>query len=164
MGEIKILEYEEQYQNEVSDLILHIQQKEFQIAITKEDQPDLKNIPNFYQTGQGNFWVARYDEHIVGTIALLDIGNHQGALRKMFVQNEYRGKKYHVAQLLLQELINWSRSHEIKQIYLGTTEKFLGAHRFYEKNQFVRIDQNELPEAFPRMKVDTRFYKMNILD
>lgn len=164
MGEIKILEYEEQYQNEVSDLILHIQQKEFQIAITKEDQPDLKNIPDFYQTGQGNFWVARYHDHVVGTIALLDIGNHQGALRKMFVQNEYRGKKYHVAQLLLQELINWSRSHEIKQIYLGTTEKFLGAHRFYEKNQFVRIEQNELPEAFPRMKVDTRFYKMNILD
>ena len=31
---------------------------------------------------------------------------------------------------------------------------------FYEKNEFIKIDKTALPEAFPLMKVDTRFYKL----
>ncbi len=38
---------------------------------------------HFDQTGKGNFWVALYDDKVVGTISFLDIGNHQVALRKM---------------------------------------------------------------------------------
>ncbi len=36
-------------QQHVVDLIVTIQQKEFNIPITAEDQPDLRNIPNYYQ-------------------------------------------------------------------------------------------------------------------
>jgi hypothetical protein len=67
----------------IGAVILPIQQLEFGIPITLEDQPDLGNISSFYQHGRGNFWVAEVDERIVGTIALLDIGNSEAALRKM---------------------------------------------------------------------------------
>jgi len=63
---------------------------------------------------------------------------------------------------LLQKLIDGAREHAIQEIYLGTTEKFLAAHRFYEKNQFVKIPKGNLPDAFPIMKVDTRFYKYKV--
>ena len=43
-------------------------------------------IETFYQRNHGNFWVAIYDGKVVGTVALLYIGNHQVALRKMFVK------------------------------------------------------------------------------
>ena len=58
----------------VIELILPIQREEFGISITAEDQPDLQDIPEFYQTGAGNFWVAKAATRIVGTIALKDMG------------------------------------------------------------------------------------------
>lgn len=162
MDQIRIIEYSQEYQEEIIELILSIQRGEFNVSITKEDQPDLKDIENFYQVKSGNFWIAIYHNQVIGTISLVDIGNGQGALRKMFVKAPFRGKGYHTGKLLLQNLINWSKAHGISEIYLGTTEKFLAAHRFYEKNNFKQICKEALPAAFPIMKVDTRFYHIDI--
>lgn len=161
MDNILIREYSNEYQEQVIDLILNIQRGEFKIDITKDDQPDLSDIPDFYQKG-GNFWVALHKKQVVGTIALINIGNQQGALRKMFVKAEYRGKDYGIAKQLLLKLRTWAKDRNMREIYLGTTEKFLAAHRFYEKNEFVAIAKEQLPAAFPIMKVDTRFYKHNL--
>ena len=147
----------------IFDLILPIQQEEFDIPITREEQTDLDRIPEFYQQNKGNFWVAITDNgRIVGTISLVDIGNGQGALRKMFVASDYRGQPHHTASHLLKTLLDWSRDQGIKTIYLGTTEKFKAAHRFYEKNGFDLIDVETLPETFPLMAVDTRFYRYRL--
>lgn len=161
MKTIMIKEYTEKYKNEIIELILGIQQNEFNIPITREDQPDLDSIPDFYQVRNGNFWIAIECGHVVGTIAMTDIGNRQGALRKMFVNRDYRGNGS-TARKLLQTLIDWSRIRSMDEIYLGTTEKFLAAHRFYEKFGFVRIAKEQLPASFPIMKVDTRFYKYDL--
>ena len=146
---------------DVVDVILPIQ-REFGIDVTIEQQPDLLDIPGFYQKGVGNFWVALVDDKVVGTIALLDIGRRQGALRKMFVRSEHRGATAGVAKLLLATLLAWCEDKALREIYLGTTAKFLAAHRFYEKNGFVEIDKNLLPSAFPIMAVDTKFYTLTL--
>lgn len=143
----------------VTDLILSIQQTEFNIPITARDQPDLADIPGFYQTGKGNFWVACQANQVVGTAALLDIGNHQAALRKMFVRKDFRGPETGTAGKLLATLLDWTGQKGIRQVFLGTTPKFLAAHRFYEKNGFTEIGKDELPAAFPVMTVDTKFYR-----
>jgi N-acetylglutamate synthase-like GNAT family acetyltransferase len=160
--DIVIKKFTEDYKDDVIDLILDIQQNEFNIPISKEDQPDLSDIPNFYQSGGGNFWVALYNGRVVGTIALIDIGNHQGALRKMFVKPAFRGSKYNTAKLLLFQVITWVREYGIHDIYLGTTELFLAAHRFYAKHKFVQIKKETLPDTFAIMKVDTRFYQLKL--
>ena len=162
MSEVLIEIYTDTYKNEVGDLIVNIQNAEFGIPITLEAQPDLKEIPRFYQTNNGNFWIAKVDNQVVGTISLLDIGNHGGALRKMFVNKDYRGKEFGVGQMLLGTLLDWARSKNITEIFLGTTEKFIAAHRFYEKNGFKEIEKQELPEAFPVMAVDNKFYQILI--
>ncbi len=146
----------------VIDLILPIQREEFGIAITAEDQPDLRDIPEFYQTGRGNFWVAKAAAQIVGTIALKDIGEGTGVLRKMFVARPHRGPHGKVAVRLLDVLLEHGRSSGLRRIYLGTTDKFLAAHRFYEKSGFRRVDEQSLPQNFPRMVVDTRFYAIDL--
>lgn len=152
-------EYSNTYQTQVVDLILYIQQQEYNIQITKEDQPDLFKIEDYYQKGNGNFWIALYNDKIVGTISLLDIGNHQVALRKMFVERDYRGGEFNIAASLLNNAIKWAREKSIKAIYLGTTPQFLAAHRFYEKNGFISIGLEDLPVNFPVLHVDKRFYK-----
>jgi N-acetylglutamate synthase-like GNAT family acetyltransferase len=156
---ISVSIYSNIYQEQVLDLILHIQQEEYNIQITKDDQPDLFTIKDFYQTGNGNFWVALYNNKVVGTISLLDIGNHQVALRKMFVDKQYRGGDFKTASLLLNTALNWSREKSIVTIYLGTTPQFLAAHRFYEKNGFTKINSDELPKKFPILQVDKKFYQ-----
>ncbi len=98
----------------------------------------------------------------MGTIALLDIGFAMGALRKMFVAKNYRGPEYGVSKGLLKTLMNWASEKRVEEIYLGTTDRFLAAHRFYEKNGFKQVCKHELPKSFPVMVVDTVFYKHNI--
>lgn len=162
MSAVNIEVYTDIHKNDVADLILSIQNAEFGIPITLELQPDLNAIPEFYQTNNGNFWIAKIDDEIIGTISLLDIENHQGALRKMFVHKNYRGKEFGVGQKLLTTLLEWSRQRGITEIFLGTTEKFIAAQRFYEKNGFKEIQKQKLPESFPVMAVDVKFYTLSI--
>ena len=156
---IQIVPFVSRYTEGVGALIIGIQRDEFGIPITLEDQPDLDDIAAYYQRGAGNFWVALADSEVVGTVALLDIGNQQGALRKMFVHASYRGREHGVSARLLDTLLDWSRARALKEIYLGTTEKFLAAHRFYERNGFAQIAATDLPPSFPKMAFDTRFYR-----
>jgi GNAT superfamily N-acetyltransferase len=146
----------------VIDLILPIQREEFGVAVTLADQPDLLSIPGFYQQRAGNFWLALDAGRVIGTIALLDIGSSQGALRKMFVHEAYRGGELSVARRLLETLLAWSKQQALSDIYLGTTIKYLAAHRFYEKNEFCEIERGALPAAFPIMQVDTKFYRRTL--
>jgi len=144
----------------VIGLILPIQREEFGVPVTAEDQPDLRDIETFYQSGTGDFWLAEIGGIVVGTIGLKDIGGGQAALRKMFVASSHRGKEYGVAAALLETLLAHARRSELSTIFLGTTEKFLAAHRFYEKNGFSVVPPDDLPLVFPRMAVDSRFYKL----
>ncbi len=154
---IEIKPYLSGHQDQIIELVFRIL-AEFNLPLTVKNQPDLNQIPQFYQIGQGNFWVAFVDNRVVGTIALVDIGNNQAALRKMFVDKDYRGKEKNIAQSLLNTLLTWSKQKGINEIYLGTQSIFLAAHRFYEKNGFVEISKRMLPKAFPANLVDSKFY------
>lgn len=162
MNKVNIEIYTIAHKEEVINLILDIQVAEFGIPITLDQQPDLNQVPEFYQTNKGNFWVAKIQDRIIGTIALLDIGNDKAALRKMFVHKNYRGQVYAIGQRLLHVLIDWTKIQGIKEIFLGTTAKFIAAQRFYEKNGFEEIEKKDLPDAFPIMKVDVKFYRFRV--
>lgn len=162
MRVVKIETYTNSDKKDVADLILQIQNAEFGIPITLAMQPDLNDIPGFYQTNSGNFWVAKMDDKITGTISLLDIGDRKGALRKMFVDKDYRGKQFGVGQQLLNKLIEWAKQKGFTEIFLGTTEKFIAAQRFYEKNGFKEMAKKELPKTFPVMEVDIKFYRFSV--
>ena len=165
----KIIPFAAEHATGVVSVILPIQQSEFGVPITLDAQPDLLDIAGFYQRNCGNFWVAVASSgdtdagvtrtEVVGTIGLLDIGNRQAALRKMFVAAAYRGAEQGVAKQLLDELLVWSVKQGITEILLGTTDKFVAAHRFYEKNGFTEVQKFSLPQTFPVMAVDSKFYR-----
>lgn len=160
MDDTVIIPYDKAYLQDLARLVTNIQQNEFGIPITLEEQPDLIDIPGFFLAGKGNFWLALRDGGVVGCIALKDIGNGRGALRKMFVDAHYRGVSYGVGQGLLDTLLVWARENGFWEILLGTTDKFLAAHRFYEKNGFLRIPKSSLPQEFPVASVDSIFYRL----
>ncbi len=146
------------YEQQVIELIVGIQSGEFGVKITAADQPDLKDIANFYQWGNGNFWIALSENQVLGTVSLTDIGNHQVGLRKMFVKQGFRGQPYNIGQSLLDMALEWCVDRNIKQVFLGTVPHYYSAHRFYEKNGFIRLEKSELPSAFHLMDADKWFY------
>ncbi|SEO67950.1 Acetyltransferase (GNAT) family protein [Flavobacterium sp. CF108] len=160
--EPKIKLIENQYSNVIVDLILNIQQKEFNVPITIEDQPDLLTINDFYYASGGGFWGAFINEELVGTIALVKFEYNAAAIRKMFVKKEFRGKEFSIAQKLLETLITHSKENGIDDLYLGTVSILEAALRFYEKNDFVRIEKEKLPTAFPLMAPDNVFCHLTL--
>jgi N-acetylglutamate synthase-like GNAT family acetyltransferase len=159
---IRVMPYQDRYFAATTHLIVSIQRDEFGFDIDLARQPDLSDIPAFYQRDAGHFWVALTGDTVVGTIALKDIGEHRVALRKMFVAADYRGATWGVAAKLLQTAVDWAKQHAVGSIFLGTTEKFRAAHRFYEKHGFTLIDKASLPDNFLFMPVDTRFYRLHL--
>lgn len=151
-----------EYSEQVIDLILTIQQKEFNIPITIQDQPDLLEIESFYQEAGGNFWGAFIDGELVGSIALVKFEERAGAVRKMFVKKEFRGREFNIAQILLEILISFCRENNIHYIYLGTINVLKAAQRFYERNEFSKIEKETLPAKFPLMSADDIFYHIKI--
>jgi GNAT superfamily N-acetyltransferase len=150
------------YCPQVIDIVLTIQRVEFSLPITLDDQPDLRDIETNYHQGGGNFWGAFLGEELIGTIALINGGRGLGAIRKMFVKKEYRGKELGVAQKLLNTLVSYCRDNQYVDIYLGTVPPLKAAHRFYERNGFVATDVTDLPTHFPRMAADSMFYHLRL--
>jgi len=157
--EIIIRPFKEAYRKKVTNLIIQIQRNEFGIDITLNDQPDLLRISQFYQSKNGNFWCAINSfEEIIGTIALIDIEDRMGVIRKMFVRQDCRGKEKNVAKDLLDVLENWAKKKQFTKLYLGTVDKLKAAQKFYFKNDYKIIDPSLLPTCFPRMLVDNLFF------
>jgi N-acetylglutamate synthase-like GNAT family acetyltransferase len=143
--------------DEVLAFIVGIQRDELGVAITAEDQPDLVDVPGVYEA----FWVARAGGAVAGTIAAIRIAPDAVALRKMFVAREQRGGAG-LAGRLMDTLVAWAAADGVRTIYLGTTSVMHAAHRFYDKHGFALIDPEELPASFPRMAVDSRFYRRDL--
>jgi GNAT superfamily N-acetyltransferase len=164
---IRIEPYAAEHRNSLIEMILAIQQDEFDLPITYGEQKDLHDINASYRIGAGQFWVAQPADmqtaFVIGSLGFHDMGVDQdgkrvGALRKMFVRKEYRGRQHGVASGLLKTLEEHAARNAMAALYLGTTEAFKAAHRFYEKHGYEPIAPEQLPAKFVRLAVDTRFY------
>ncbi len=155
---MKVITFTKKHNQEVADLVLDIQQNEFNVPVTLVGQPDLLDVQSFFQKDKGNFWVAISNGKVVGTIGLIDCGDGVGCLRKMFVHHKFRGTETGTARKLLAELENWAVKKGFKSIYLGTIERLDAAIKFYLKNGFSPIEMENLPASFPKMAVDTHFF------
>lgn len=146
----------------VVDLVLGIQTAEFGLPISAADQPDLLDVPGHYLRRGGGFWVATDRGAVVGSVGLLRIAAGQGVLRKMFVAPTHRGRAPGVARALLHAALRGCRERGIGGLWLGTTAAFGAAQRFYAREGFEAVAGDDLPPDFPRMAVDTLFFRRTV--
>lgn len=140
---MEIITYQEKYKQQIIDLILHIQNDEAKIDLPLEEQPDLLDIPNHYQKSGGEFWLAVEDNTVIGTLALMDMGNGNGILKKGFVKKEYR--KCGILTKLYKNLLAYAKNKNMKQLMFDTPSVATDCHRFFEKVGYLRINKNEQP-------------------
>lgn len=157
---VEIIEFNKTDQSMIRDFVLGIQNGEFNLGFTQAEQPDLIDTEKFYQNG--NFWTARINGEIVGTIGLQNLDNHNGVLRKMFVRKDYRGSDLKIAQLLFDTLTAFSLSIDLKLIWLDTPAIAVASHSFYERNGFQQTDKLNLPENYVFPDKNSKIYKLSI--
>lgn len=138
--------YEDRYKKEVIDLILHVQNAEYDVGISTEEQPDILDIQSSYINNGGNFWVALNDnDEVVGSIGLQKETNEVAVLKKFFVYKEYRGKEFGIGTDLYKALIDFAKKQGLSKIILDTPSKATRSHSFYKKVGFNEIAKEDLP-------------------
>ena len=150
---IKILNYNQIMQQEIEKFIvdnikneLNINEDIFNILTC-----DLKDIENNYINTGGSLLFA-YDTNnkkIVGTIAI-KFENDVALLKRFYVDKEYRGKK--VGYLLYNNLEKQIIIKKINKIYLTTGNNLKTAHKFYERNGWIKEKLN--PGIYVRKEAD----------
>jgi len=158
---IKVLPFADQDQQQVRDFVLAIQNTEFNLGFTEEEQPDLLNTAHFYQGG--GFWLAKEADELVGTIGLQRLDADNGVLRKMFVLRQYRGTTPSVAQCLFDTLVEQARRAGFRTLYLDTPAIAVASHKFYERNGFAQIDRQVLPPAYSFPDRNSKVYRRSLV-
>ncbi len=149
----QIIPFENRYQYAISSMMDQIQE-EFEIPFRNPNGKQISDIAD----GENLFWVAVEGGRVLGTIGLSRIDNTHAFLRHLFVAKEARGEQG-VARSLLDTALNKAEQLDCESLYLGTMEQFKAAQRFYDKNGFVRIPREALPQQMPVSPMDTVFYR-----
>lgn len=160
---ITIQPFSEIYQKQVENLVLGVQNGEFNLGITAQDQPDLPNIGAFYKNGQ--FWIALNEQNqLMGTIGIQPLNEKQAVLRKMFMDKSMRGNKdVNLAQRLFETLLAFAKQKSYQELWLDTPPPAYAAHRFYEKNGFELMPTESTPKDFITPAVpNLRIYRLTL--
>jgi N-acetylglutamate synthase-like GNAT family acetyltransferase len=155
-----IYRFQRQWQEQLTNLVLNIQNHEFHLGLTQAQQPDLVDTENFYKDGA--FWVALDKNSVIGSIGIQVLQAEIGILRKMFVHKDFRGKELGIAQQLFDTLLIEANYLKIKTIFLDTPPIAHAAHRFYERNGFVETYRDNLPQNYKFVEMPLKFYMLNI--
>ena len=125
-------------------LVLHCQNDGTRPLVGVEDQSDLLHIEEEYIYDGGNFWVAKENGKVAGTIGLMNKGNGLCILKKFFV------------------FLEFAKLHGFSRIILDTPKNTDRAHLFYEKAGFRRIEKEELPVEYDYPYDDSHFFYLDL--
>lgn len=148
----QIISFEPKYQEAITRMMDKIQE-EFEIPFRNPDGKTISDVMD----AENLFWIALDRDHLLGTIGLSRIDDHNCFLRYFFVAKEGRGKTG-VSQLLMDKALLEAKNNNYEHVYLGTMDQFKAAQKFYAKNNFVCIPKEALPDLMPVSPMDSLFY------
>lgn len=100
-------------------------------------------------------WIALAGGHVVGSIALRDLGGDAYELKRMYLRSGHRGRG--VGKRLLVTALDWARANGVRVVRLDTTERMVAARRLYESEGFVRV-----PGEAPRQGQQRLLYELTL--
>ena len=160
---VEIKEYIQSDTDEIIALVLHCQNDGTRPFVTVENQPELLCIKEKYINGGGNFWVAKENGKVAGTIGLMNEGNGLCILKKFFVYEPYRGTPHYLGRQLYGVFLEFAKRNNFKKIILDTPKNTDRAHKFYEKAGFEKIRKEELPIAYDYPYTECDFFILDLL-
>lgn len=159
---ITISQFEDKYTQDIIDIVLHFQNDGTRPIVSVDDQPDLLNIADEYINKGGNFWIAKNDEKLIGTIGIMPYNKEIAVLKKFFVYEDYQGKPNHVGRKLYDVLLTYAKEQGYKIILLDTPRNTERAHKFYIKAGFKQIKKDSLPIKLNTIYEDNDFLLLEL--
>ena len=168
---IQMVPYAPAHQGQVVALVLQVQNVEYGVGLSLEEQPDLLAIDAEYAGTGGGFWVAVAPAgQVVGTLGLQVKSGHDGApwgvMKKFFVRPDYRGRAADggpgVGARLYAELLTHARSAGLRGVVLDTPAVAERSHAFYARAGFRQIAREELPLAYDYPDRDSRLLRLDL--
>lgn len=157
---ITITQFEDIYTQDVINLVLHFQNDGTRPMVSVDDQPDLLNIVGEYMEKGGNFWIAKDDGKVIGSIGIMPYSKEIAVLKKFFVNENYQGKPFHIGRKLYQELLNFAIEKGYRTIVLDTPHNTNRAHKFYERAGFQNVKEEDLPIQYSHPYKDCDFFML----
>lgn len=159
---MEIQTYIEADREEIIALVLHCQNDGTRPLVSVDDQPELLHIREKYLGNGGNFWVAKEQGKVAGSIGLMMYSSGLAILKKFFVYEPYRGKPHHLGRQLYETLLSFAKENGVKKIILDTPRNTDRAHQFYEKAGFHKISKDQLPVDYDYPYEDSDFFSIMI--
>jgi putative acetyltransferase len=87
------------------------------------------------------FWVAELDGELVGTVAVRPKEGSTCEIKRLYLRSDKRGAG--IGQALYDQAESFARAAGYEHIWLDSSRRFDKAHRLYERNGFVLVEQLE---------------------
>lgn len=138
----QIIEFQPKYEYEIKLLIGNVLKG---VGVMPElegplEDDDLNGISETY-SGKSRFWLAIENDKVIGTVAVLNLGENIAKLKCMFVLLDYHGLG--VGQALFDKAVDFVTHEGFKKLILNTHTLEKRAHCFYEKNGFVKTSETK---------------------
>lgn len=147
---ITIIPYEEKYHSEFRQLNLEWLD---QYNLTESHDLMVLNDPNGTILNNGGFiWLAKDQDEIAGTIALINEGNGIFELAKMTVAKKWQGRG--ISKLLMETCLNKARAIGAKKISLFSNHQLHVALKLYEKYGFRHVEVVNTPFLTADVKME----------
>jgi GNAT superfamily N-acetyltransferase len=98
--------------------------------------PELRALATYYGQAGGALWAVEQDNAIAGMLATKPIGDNVWELCKVYTAPALRGTG--MAQRMIGTAENFARAHGGTRMKLWSDTRFDRAHRFYEKQSYIR--------------------------
>ena len=132
---MKIIEFQSCYATDFARLNYEWIEEYF--AIETHDREMLDNAEEYIINRGGQIFFASISDKIVGTVALIAVGDDSFELAKMAVTNGFRGLK--IGDELMSACIEYATNIGKKRIFLLSNTKLFPALNLYKKFGFKEI-------------------------
>ena len=147
---VTIIPYEEKYHSEFRQLNLEWLD---QYNLTENHDLMVLNDPNGTILNNGGFiWLAKDQNEIAGTIALINEGNGIFELAKMTVTKKWQGRG--ISKLLMETCLSKARAIGAKKISLFSNHQLGVALKLYEKYGFRHVEVVNTPFVTADVKME----------
>ncbi len=137
---LEIISFEKQYAKDFYEM--NIEWLKTFFYVEPYDDEVLSKPEQYIINKGGHIFFAKLSGQIVGTVALMPIGNHGDfELTKMAVSPKHRGHK--IGQQLMQHCIDFAKKNEIPKLIIYSNKKLENAIYIYRKYGFIEIPVEE---------------------
>lgn len=114
------------------------------ILDTEKEEKYLLAPEDYFHSKDGEFWVVAERNEIVGTVAVIMLGETTAELKSLYVGKNFRNQG--LGENLTKLAVKFASLKGRSEIILWSDTRFIEAHKLYEKIGFKRLGKRELDD------------------